>query len=144
MYLLRHGIEFSGSLKSIEIILNRMSLSPSAAGDGSRHVTMPQVASRLNHDKEHIDLCVWIDGKTSRVQGLSFNRDSAPNCLNQLCVLLGKNPADINYQACAAVANLSAHPRPTLTHRLSGGPRPTRHPATDQRKFSLRLNSFSP
>lgn len=67
------------------------------AADGSRHVTMLQVASRLEHAKKHIDLCVWIDGKTSMIQGLSFNRDSTPNYLPLLCSLLEKNPADIRF-----------------------------------------------
>ncbi len=67
------------------------------AADGSRHVTMPHVASRLGHARKHIDLCVWIDGKTRRVRGLSFNRDSTPNYLPDLCALLGKNPADIKF-----------------------------------------------
>lgn len=67
------------------------------SADGSRHVTMPQVASRLRHAKEHIDLCAWIDEKTSRVQGLSFNRDTTPNYLTDLFVLLGINPANIKH-----------------------------------------------
>jgi hypothetical protein len=67
------------------------------ASDGSRHVTMPQVASRLKYAKKHIDLCVWIDGNTSKVQGYYFNRDTTPNHLPQLCALLGKNPADIKH-----------------------------------------------
>ena len=65
------------------------------AADGSRHVTMPQVASRLEHAKRHIDLCVWIDGKASKTQGYFFNQGATPNYVNQLCALLGKNPADI-------------------------------------------------
>lgn len=65
------------------------------ATDGSRHVTMPQVASRLVHAREQIDLCIWIDGKTSTVQGFFFNRDTVPNYLNQLCALLDKNPTAI-------------------------------------------------
>lgn len=69
----------------------------SHSADGSRHVTMPQVASRLKLAKEHIDLCVWIDGKTSRVQGLSFNRDTTPSYLTDLCFLLGINPANIKH-----------------------------------------------
>lgn len=65
------------------------------SADGSRHETMPQVASRLKHAKEHIDLCVWIDGKASKTQGYFFNQGATPNYVNQLCALLGKNPADI-------------------------------------------------
>ena len=49
----------------------------------------------LEHAKEQIDLCVWIDGKTSTVQGFFFNRDTVPNYLNQLCALLDKNPMAI-------------------------------------------------
>lgn len=67
------------------------------SSDGSRHMTMPQVASRLKHAKEHIDLCVWIDGKSSTAQGYFFNRDAKPNYVNQLCALLGKNPANIKH-----------------------------------------------
>ena len=65
--------------------------------DCCHHVTMPQVASRLEHDKEQIDLFFWIDGKTSTVQGFFFNRDTVPNYLNQLCALLYKNPTAINF-----------------------------------------------
>lgn len=65
------------------------------AADGSRYLTIPQVASRLEKAKRHIDLYVWIDAKTNKVQGFFFNRDTTPNYLNQLCVLLGKNPVDI-------------------------------------------------
>ena len=64
------------------------------AADGSRHVTMPQVASRLKHAKEHIDLCVWIDWKTDQ-DHYYFNFASTPNDVNQLCSLRGKNSADI-------------------------------------------------
>jgi hypothetical protein len=67
------------------------------SADGSRYETMAHVASRLKNAKEQIDLCVWINGRTSRVQGILFNRDATPNYLNQLCVLLGKNSADIKY-----------------------------------------------
>ncbi len=65
------------------------------SADGSRHETMPQVASRLKHAKEHIDLCVWIDWKASNTQDYFFNQGATPNYVNQLCALLGKNPADI-------------------------------------------------
>ena len=65
--------------------------------DGTRHATMPQTASRLERAKSQIDLCVWIDGKTSKAQGYFFNQGATPNYLNQLCVLLGKNPADIKF-----------------------------------------------
>ena len=67
------------------------------AADGRRHLTMPQVASRLEKAKKHIDVCVWIDGKTGKIQGFFFNRDTNPNYLNQLCALLGKNSADIQF-----------------------------------------------
>lgn len=67
------------------------------AADGRRHLTMPQVASRLDKAKKHIDLCVWIDGKTGKVQGFFFNRDTTPNYINQLCAMLGKNPTDIQF-----------------------------------------------
>lgn len=65
------------------------------AADGKRHATMPQTAARLERAKSHIDLCVWIDGKTSKAQGYFFNQGATPTHLNQLCALLGKNPADI-------------------------------------------------
>jgi hypothetical protein len=65
------------------------------AADGSRHATMPDMAASLSRAKSQIDLCVWIDGKTSKAQGYFFNQGATPNYLNQLCALLGKNPADI-------------------------------------------------
>lgn len=65
------------------------------SADGNRHVTMPQTASRLERAKSQIDLCVWIDGKTSKTQGYFFNQGATPNYLTQLCALLGQNPADI-------------------------------------------------
>ena len=67
------------------------------SADGSRHETMPQVASRLKHAKGQIDLCVWIDGKAKKVEGYFFNRDATQNYLPHLCALIGKNPADIKY-----------------------------------------------
>jgi len=65
------------------------------SADGGHHVTTPQTASRLKHAKSQIDLCIWIDAKTSKTQGYFFNRDATPNYLPNLCALLGKNPADI-------------------------------------------------
>ncbi len=64
------------------------------ASDGSRHVTMPQVASRLKHAKQHVDLCVWIDRSTSQIYHY-FNLASAPNYLHFLCDLMSINSADI-------------------------------------------------
>lgn len=65
--------------------------------DGSRHPTMLDMAASLNRAKTQIDMCVWIDGKTSKTRGYFFNRDATPNYLNQLCALLGKNPAAIQF-----------------------------------------------
>ncbi len=65
------------------------------ATDGSRHATMLDMANSLGRAKSQIDLCVWIDGKSRRVQGYFFNLDAAPDYLNQLCTLLGLNPAAI-------------------------------------------------
>jgi len=67
------------------------------AADGTLHATMPQTASRLERVKSQIDLCVWIDGKTKKAQGYFFNQDAIPNYLNQLCALLGVNPAAIQF-----------------------------------------------
>lgn len=67
------------------------------AADGSRHITILNIATSLKRAKTQIDLCVWIDGKSSSVQGYYFNRDSTPNYLNQLCVLMRKNPAEIQF-----------------------------------------------
>ena len=67
------------------------------AADGSWHATMPDMAASLSRAKSQIDLCVWIDGKTSKAQGYFFNQGATPNYLNQLCALLGKNPADIKF-----------------------------------------------
>ena len=65
------------------------------AANGNRYVTMPQTASLLERAKSQIDLCIWIDGKISNAPGYAFNQGATPNYLNQLCALLGKNPADI-------------------------------------------------
>lgn len=69
------------------------------AADGSRHVTMPQAASRLKHAKSQIDLCVWIDGVAKKVEGYYFNQDATPNYLTHLCALTGKNPSKIKFEA---------------------------------------------
>jgi hypothetical protein len=65
------------------------------AVDGSRHATMLDMAVSLERAKSQIDLCVWIDGKSSKVQGYFFNQGATPDYLNQLCALLGVNPAAI-------------------------------------------------
>jgi hypothetical protein len=67
------------------------------AADGSRHLTMVDIALSLGRAKKNIDLCVWIDKRTLLVQGFFFNRDTHPNYLSQLCLLFRKNPADIKY-----------------------------------------------
>jgi hypothetical protein len=65
------------------------------ATNGSRHATMLDVAASLKRAKSQIDLCVWIDGKSSKVQGYFFNQGATPNYMNRLCALLGINPAAI-------------------------------------------------
>jgi hypothetical protein len=65
--------------------------------DGNRHATMLDIAVSLERAKSQIDLFIWIDCKTCRVQGYLFNKDANPNYLNQLCMLLGKNPAAIRF-----------------------------------------------
>ena len=58
---------------------------------------MPDMAASLNRAKSQIDLCVWIDVKTSKTQGYFFNQGATPNYLNHLCALLGVNPAAIQF-----------------------------------------------
>lgn len=65
--------------------------------DGSRHATMLDTEVSLERAKSQIDLCVWIDGKSSKVQGYFFNHCATPDFMNQLCVLLGINPAAIQF-----------------------------------------------
>lgn len=67
------------------------------ASDGSRHATMLDIATSLNRAKSQIDLCIWVDAKSRRVQGFYMNEDANPNHLNQLCMLFGKNPSDIKH-----------------------------------------------
>lgn len=67
------------------------------ADDGSRHATMSDIASSLERAKSQIDLCIWVDGKSRRVQGFYMNEGTSPNYLNQLCILFGKNPLDIKH-----------------------------------------------
>lgn len=65
------------------------------AANGSRHATMLDTAASLERAKSQIDLCVWIDGRRSTVQGYFFNQGATPDYMKQLCVLLGINPAAI-------------------------------------------------
>jgi hypothetical protein len=65
--------------------------------DGGRHNTMLDMSASLNRAKTQIDMCVWIDGTTSKTQGYFFNRNASPNYLYQLCGLLRENPADIRF-----------------------------------------------
>lgn len=65
------------------------------ANDGSRIVSIPEVASRLRRAKTNIDLCIWIDAKTSKLHGFFFNFDATPNYLSQLCSLFGFKPDQI-------------------------------------------------
>jgi hypothetical protein len=65
------------------------------ASNGSRHATMLDIASSLNRAKSQIDLCVWIDGGSKKVQSYFFNQDTKPNYLAYLCNLLRLNPAQI-------------------------------------------------
>jgi hypothetical protein len=67
------------------------------SADGNRHATLVDISVSLERAKSQIDLFIWIDSKTCRVQGYLFNRDASPNYLNQLCMLLGKNPTAIEY-----------------------------------------------
>lgn len=67
------------------------------AADGSRYATMPDMAASLNRAKSQIDLCVWIDVNTSKTRGYFFNQGATPHYLNQLCALLGVNPAAIQF-----------------------------------------------
>lgn len=65
------------------------------AADGSRHATMTNIAASLKRAKSQIDLCVWIDGKSRKIQGYFFNQGANPDYLNQLCALLYINPSAI-------------------------------------------------
>ena len=67
------------------------------AANGNRHATMPDMAASLKRAQSQIDVCVWIDAKTSKIQGYLFNQSATPNYLNQLSSLLGVNPAAIRF-----------------------------------------------
>lgn len=65
------------------------------ASDGSRHVTLPHVASSLERDLAHIDICIWISSKEKRVEGYLFNEGTSPSHVHQLCSLLGLDQSKI-------------------------------------------------
>jgi hypothetical protein len=65
------------------------------AADGTRHATMLDMAASLERAKSQIDLCVWINGKSRKVEGFFFNQGATPNYLNHLCALLNINPTAI-------------------------------------------------
>ncbi len=63
--------------------------------DGERIPTMRNISEdRLGEARLKIDLYVWIDNKTRRVQGYLFNETTAAH-LETLCVLLGLDRSKI-------------------------------------------------
>ena len=67
------------------------------SSDGSKHITMPEIATSLEKAKRNIDLCIWIDGNEERAECYFFNHDAIPNHLKNLCKFLNKDPRKIIY-----------------------------------------------
>jgi len=65
------------------------------ASNGSRHLTMPHVASGLDKAKQHIDVCIWINFQNNKIEGYLFNQDATPSYLTQVCKLLGQSVSNI-------------------------------------------------
>jgi hypothetical protein len=65
------------------------------AKDGSRHITMPNIASSLERAKRNIDLCIWINGNEKLIEGYFFNENAVPNYLPILCTMFQLNSNDI-------------------------------------------------
>ncbi len=65
------------------------------AEDGSRHPTLQRVSEgRIGEAKYRIDLYVWIDGTTGRVQAHLFS-ESVPTHVDALCAELGLDKTEI-------------------------------------------------
>jgi hypothetical protein len=65
------------------------------AASGERFPTMKKISEgRLKKVRDRIDLFIWIDRKTNRIQGWLFNRAS-PDKVTALCVMFGLNEAEI-------------------------------------------------
>lgn len=67
------------------------------ADDGSRHPTMMRIAEgRLGEARQRIDLYVWIDVETRRIQGYLFN-DANAERVRTACDLFGLASSRIRY-----------------------------------------------
>jgi hypothetical protein len=49
----------------------------------------------IGQDRYQIDLYVWLDAKTKRIQGYLFNEGAQPSHVQRLCNLLGLQESDI-------------------------------------------------
>ena len=57
--------------------------------DGSRTVTMPQISEgRIKDEKRRIDLYLWFDRKTSKLEGCFFTQPDGAR-LDDVCALFG-------------------------------------------------------
>jgi hypothetical protein len=65
--------------------------------DGSRHLTMPHVASGLSRAKQEIDVCIWINSLNNKIEGYLFNQNATPSFLSQVCNLLGQSLSNIKH-----------------------------------------------
>jgi hypothetical protein len=67
------------------------------ATSGERYVTMAHISEgRIAEAKQKVDLYVWLDARTRRVQGYLFNQEF-PNNVTKACGLLGLDASKIEH-----------------------------------------------